>query len=462
MKTMFSAALLVVGGLVLAGFDQPGRAQQVPLPGPNDQQAYPPLPASKPLPPESLGDNSPPPPLVRQPLPEEDTFVKAYQAARSPRIMVFVNRTIQGEILPKDNLEELIRVEDTQSSNAAVPVNTRHTTSIKTAAAKYDTIGASRTDYEAIELSLLKYLSAPGVDVRDAEVLRAKMDREAELRLENNDRTVVPLLKKEFQTDILVQVAATPTSHAAVGQAVRMLAKAIRTTDGRVLASDYEDLPLPMTKTVINIFTRQIARHLMLEMATVWGNGGSPVFDPIELRIYKAASVDDTLSLRTWVQKVRGVRQVISRGLTGGSATAYAVLAVAYDGPPEDLYADLKANAGASTGLKAVDVQGNTINLEVTGPMALHTVTTTSTTTTTTDVTQPINPAPAATNPPPAPVNPLPTTDTAPTPVPPLPPAPVAPTDPAPTPAPVPPPAPGPTPEPPTPPLPPAPPAPNQ
>jgi hypothetical protein len=393
MKAAICGALFVICGWTLLGCEHP-TVQRVAIPAPNETQAYVPVPAPKPLPPEATGEypggpNGPPVAIVRQPLPEEPNFVRSYQAARSPRIMVFVNRTIQGELLPHDVLAQ----------------------ATAGASGKYDSIGASRTDYEAIELSLLNYLSAPGVDVRDSDVLRAKMNREEVLRLENNDRSVVPLIKSEFQTDILIQVAATPTSHASAGQAVRMLAKAIRTTDARVMASDYQDLPLPMTKTVINEFTRQIARNLMAQMANVWGNGGEPAWDPVELRIYKAATVDDTLRLRTWVQKVRGVRQVVTRGSTGSATTAYAVLSVAYDGPPEDLYADLKSNIGASSGLKAVDVQANTINLEVTGPMELHTVSTTTTTevktethTNTTDVVQPITPAPApAPEPAPAP-----------------------------------------------------------
>lgn len=392
MKSGLLAAGLTVLGFLMGGCEEPP-VQRVAIPAPNEAGAYRPVPAPKPLPPEATGEypggpNGAPAPIVRQALPEESSFVQAYQAARSPRIMVFVNRTIQGNVLTATALNQLSQQTGPGTAGAAnIP---------------YDNIGASRTDYEAIELSLLNYMSAPGVDIRDSEVLRSKLDREAVLRLENNDRSVVPLLKQEFQTDILIQVAATPTSHASAGQAVRMLAKAIRTTDGRVLASDYQDLPLPMTKTAINVFTRQIARQLMSQMANVWGNGGSPVFDPVEVRIYKVATVDDALALRAWIQKVRGVRQVINRGMTGGSTTAYAVLAVSYDGPPEDLYADLKQNAGASTGLKAVDLQGNTVNLEVTAPLELHTVTTTTQTEVKTethtevktDVGQPINPAP--------------------------------------------------------------------
>jgi hypothetical protein len=394
MKTLLLTAVAAVAlSIASMGCQQEPVVPRSAIPAPDNQAAYQPVPQQKPLPPEATGEypggpNGPVLPVTHQPLPEEDNFVKGYQAARSPRIMVFVNRTIQGDVLPPDNLAALVQQPNGQPANG-----------------KYDNIGASRTDYEALELSLLNFMSAPGVDIRDSALLRSKLGREQTLRLENNDRSVLPLLEQELQTDILIQVSATPTSHASSGQAVRMLAKAIRTTDARVLASDYQDLPLPLTKTVINVFTRRVAENLMVGMANVWGNGAQPVFDPVEVRIYKVASVDDALTLRSWINKVRGVRGVTNRGMTGGTTSAYAVLSVAYDGPPEDLYADLKANAATSTGLKAVDIQANTINLEVTGPMELHTVTTTTKTEvktethteTKTDAVQPVNPAPPQT-----------------------------------------------------------------
>jgi hypothetical protein len=441
---------------LVTGCAQPA-TERVSVPPPNDASAYRPVPMEKPLPPEAGGPmpqqpmqpgmamppGSPggapagpapyapgagPGPAAMTPsgnnLPEEPAFVAAYQARRNPRIMVFVNRTIQGDTLPKDNLDELLRTEKTQTSTGQVsisdgslslsdsavsgshssfssngPETYTETTSVKKKVDPYDLIGASRTDYEAIELSLIDYLGCGGqIDIKDSEVLRAKMGREITLRLENNDRSVVPLIKQELGTDYILQVSASPTSQASIGTAVRMLAKMISTTDGRIVASDYQDLPVPMTKTAINVFTREIAENIMRKTANVWGNGGSATWDPIELRIYKVASVDDALQIRGWIQKVNGVRRVVSRGMTGSAATAYGVLAISYDGPPEDLYADLKTNIGASTGLKATDLQNNTIDLEVTGPLTLHTVkttteTTTVTTTKTEDVPQTVTPA---------------------------------------------------------------------
>jgi hypothetical protein len=83
-----------------------------------------------------------------------------------------------------------------------------------------------------------------------------------------------------------------------------------------------------------------------------------------------------------------------------------AVLNVGFTGAPEDLYDNLKEAIGRSQGIKAVDLQNNTISLEVTGPMQLATTTRRSETRTTTETTtteerrvEPINPAPMQTPP---------------------------------------------------------------
>ncbi len=178
-----------------------------------------------------------------------------------------------------------------------------------------------------------------------------------------------------------------------------MLAKAVSTTDGRILASAFVDMPLPISKTNVNVFTRYLADKLMQKMASVWS--GNPEWDPVEVRVYKVASVDDALKIRKFIQRIKGVQSVDSSGATGSSATAYAAFRVAYSGGPEDLYGDLKDALGTSTGLKATDLQNNTIVLEVTGPMNLTTTTRTTETKTTVETTtteekhvEPIRPAP--------------------------------------------------------------------
>lgn len=52
-----------------------------------------------------------------------------------------------------------------------------------------------------------------------------------------------------------------------------------------------------------------------------------------------------------------------------------ANLRCAYNGAPDDFYSALKQELGVSTGLKATDIQNNTVDMEITGPMILHTTT---------------------------------------------------------------------------------------
>lgn len=376
-KLCLSVSSLLVTGVLMAGCEKAANrtvappandpnsympvAQHKPLPGdeyaqvqypPQPQPAYPQpqpvYPQPQPQPQPQPVYPQPQPPVVaptRVGLPAEEAYVKGYQNRRSPRIMVFVNRSLTGDPLPADKLAQMAK-SDTNS---------------------VDIVGATATDYEAMEISMIDYLNAGGqIDIRDSEMLRSKLDRETVLRLENGDRSVLPILKKELQTDIVVNIKATPTQHSTYGNAVRLLCKTMGTTDGRILASTYVDMPLPMTKTNINVFTKFMANKTMEKLGLVWsGQGGA--WDPIELRIYKAADLDHTMMIRNWLLKTPGIKSVVTRGATSSSTNGYATMAVQYDGAPEDLYMIIKTALDSSTGVKAVDVQNNTLNLEMTG-----------------------------------------------------------------------------------------------
>ena len=148
MKWQGLAAVILAGALsVIIGCNQP--VQTVDVPRADDPAAYRPVPMPKPLPPAgyvpgglppttpypggqpAVGPGPVPAPggLTVSPKPSienEDVFVAAY-AKRSPRIMVFVNRTIQGDPLPKDGMDEVLRVENIQSATGAVAVNNTNT-----------------------------------------------------------------------------------------------------------------------------------------------------------------------------------------------------------------------------------------------------------------------------------------------------------------------------------------------
>ena len=401
--------------------------QPVAIPRPDDQTAYRPMPAPKPLPPAGQIPGLQPgygQPAAGQPagvgaapgLPAEDAFIQAY-AKHSPRIMVFVNRTIQGDPLPKDGLQTVIQVEEKQSATGAVnaasnnnysnngqstsagpygssasntnsgrnnassfstqgPAEYTHTTAVKKPTDERDIFGATSTDYDMIEASMVRYFDNSGkVRVQDSEAARARLSREQVLRIENGDPAAARLLATELQTDVLVRVTGKATTQSNGGPAVRLIAKAISLSDARNLGTEYVDMPLPMSKQNIDMFSGYLVNNLMGQMAQKWGQ--APQYDPIEVRIYKSASVDDSLKIAGWLKVAPSVQSVNVQSATGGSSTSYAVLSVGYAGAPWALYDALKTAVGSSQGLKATDMQNNTIDLEVTGPMTLAPITTT-------------------------------------------------------------------------------------
>ncbi|MGN6368808.1 MAG: hypothetical protein ACTHN5_11150 [Phycisphaerae bacterium] len=399
------AAALAACAFLFAGC-QGTPVQRVDVPPPTDQNAYQPQPMPKPLPPEgydpTMQQSAPPPPPMQgaptnaaqmpgQPpangspagnapvmIQHEDEFLQGYLAHRSPRIMVWTNRTIHGD-----------------------PVNAAHLADLVQGKASTDSIGATPDDYALIETSVAEYFDNSGkVVIQDADAARAKLDREKALRIENGDPAAVRLLATELQQDILIHINATPTNQSTFGHAIRLNAKAVSTTDGRIMGTAFVDMPLPLSKTHVNVATRYLSEQLMGSMARKWAGGGYGS-DTIEVRVYKTATVDDALKIRKWLQRTPGVTNVVSRGATGGSTTAYAAFAVTYNGAPEDLYAGLQDEIGQSQGMKAVDLQSNTVTLEVTGQLNLVTTTQKTETTTTTTVhtteektIEPINPAP--------------------------------------------------------------------
>ncbi len=326
---LLGALMLAFGGM-MAGCQT---VQRVNIPSAQDQNAYQPVPYSKPLPPNAFASSG----GIGQhvPLPDEAAYVRAYQAQRNPRIMVLVTYPTSKLAMQKT--------------------------------------GILPNDYQALQISMIDYLNAGGqVDIQDPQMAQQVLDRESFLRLQNGDTRVLPLIQHQLNTDLLVEVQAAPTSQATAGPAIRLLAQAISTDNGRVLGAEYVDMPLPMSKTNINLYTGFLADKLMQKLTTIWG-GAPGALNPITVRIYNAAAVEDVLKIQHFVAKVPGVERVVEQGITGSSSTAYGTLAVQYQGSPANFYLALKRELGVSSGLKATDIQNNTVDMEITGPMILKT-----------------------------------------------------------------------------------------
>ena len=256
-------------------------------------------------------------PLITQAPPEQQAFVRAYEAVGKPRIVVFVNRTVEGQIIPVAQPRTLVGVDVRQESSAAVdierrqtsestgrfqdrvdekfdsfksegPATFRETREVYLAAGQYDEVAASRIDYDAIETVLSDWFSAGGkVTLISADMARQRLTEEQVKELEAGRPTALRELAERLDADILIQAQAKVTRQTKDGLEIRMLVEAINTPrqregqaqvqgqaqpqlGGESLARAFVDVPPPLEKTQINKYTRFLARKIMSQLSASW------------------------------------------------------------------------------------------------------------------------------------------------------------------------------------------------
>jgi hypothetical protein len=207
-------------------------------------------------------------PLVNQRPPEEEPFVRAYKEVGRPRITVFVNRTLEGDLIPV---------------NANVPVAGVGTSDHKDAVAiylrpgEYDEASARSIDYQAIESILTDWLGASGqVAIVSPTMARDVLTDQQVKDLQSGRPQVLREIAKQLDADVLVQVQARPTKQTENGLGVRVIAEAMNTRGGESLGRAVVDIPPPLEKTTLNRYTRFMARKLMDEMINAWLNNPPP------------------------------------------------------------------------------------------------------------------------------------------------------------------------------------------
>jgi len=259
---------------------------------------------AKPLPRPEEPAVPPPPfddvPLVSQEAPETAAFVRAYVDVGRPRLVIFVNRTLQGEILPVNPADPTASVEHTRSANAGVTVERRdtqssdgvyhsthseasdktefkgpgqykETTAVYLKPGQYDEASAKSIDYEAVENILTDSLSGNGqVVLMSPTLVRQKLTDQQIKDLESGRPQVASEIVKQLGSDILIQFAAHPTKQTQHGLAVRLVGEAMNIRDGQSLGRVVVDIPPPLDKVEINKFTRYSARKLMHDMTMTW------------------------------------------------------------------------------------------------------------------------------------------------------------------------------------------------
>lgn len=261
----------------------------------------------KPLPERSrVGDVPAPPyddvPLVNQRPPEQRSFVDAYESVGRPRILVFVNRTLEGDIVPVNPEYPYVSVERNRAARGDVriesrdsrrrddfyrgrddrdredrfesrgPSEVRDRVDIYLRPGEYDEVDARALDYEAMENILTDWIASDGrVEVISPVMARQRLTDEQVKELQEGRPRAGGEIAKQLDADILVQVQARPTRQTLNGLEVRVIAEAINVgRGGQSIGRAMVEVPPPLDKPQLNKYTRFLARKLMDGMTGSW------------------------------------------------------------------------------------------------------------------------------------------------------------------------------------------------
>jgi hypothetical protein len=272
---------------------------------PADQARVAPEQELKPLPePQSTNQLPPAPfddaPLVSQRIPGEREFVTAYEGVGRPRILVFVNRTLEGQTVPVNPNTPIASIEHTQRANGPVTVSSESTSgtygywydshhennshfqstgpadfsdtaSIYLRPGEYDEAAAKSLDYEAIENVLTDWMSAGNkAAIVSPTMARQRLTDEQLKDLQSNRPRMLGEIARQLDADILIQVQAHPTRQTQQGMEFRLIAEALNVKGGESIARAMVDVPPPLDKPQINKYTRFVAQKLMSGMVGSW------------------------------------------------------------------------------------------------------------------------------------------------------------------------------------------------
>jgi hypothetical protein len=313
MRRVRPVSKIVSAGVIAAavwGCKSPAPAR-VPVPAEGNRAVVIERDPVKPMPPPSYSSADMAPgyddqPLVNQRPPEQRAFVDAYQQVGRPRIAVFVNRTLEGDILPVVPFEPEASIQHTRTATTGVTVEQRdirtsegpyrrddreqidrfeskgpgeyrETTEVYLRPGEYDEIGARELDYGAMESILTDWLSANGnVTVISPGMVRQKLTAEQIKQLQEGQPQVMAEVAKQLGTDVLVQAQAHPTRQTRQGLEVRVIVEAINVRGGESIGRAVVDVPPPLEKRQLNKYTRYLARKLMDDMTSTWAHSGGP------------------------------------------------------------------------------------------------------------------------------------------------------------------------------------------
>ena len=310
---VFRAAGVLMAGLatVAVSFTITGCAQEAPpqavVPAAPGEYYVPHQAVPKPLPDSALspgnvavGGPYQDQPLTYQRLPEEAEFIAAYNKVHQPRIAVYVNRTLQGQVIPANSGGPMQTTEHTETSTGAVtaghedyssyedaygrivsnsnsnfqstgPAQYSELTTTYLAPGAYDEADARTLDYQALESILCDWLSAGGqVHLISPDYLAEHLTTADVAALSQGKPVAMDNLAEKVGADVLIQVQAHPTRQAGGELQVRLVAQAMNIQGGEAIGTAVVDVPLPLDKVQLNDYTRYMARKLETDMIAAW------------------------------------------------------------------------------------------------------------------------------------------------------------------------------------------------
>lgn len=259
----------------------------------------------KPLPPQ---DNGPAvgkpfydPPLIVDMPPEVSKFVDVYNRVGRPRIVVFVNRTLTGDVVPVNPVDPDVRYEYTKRTSdeswgekrTRSDSGSRWNRDMREDVDRYETrtstevrdfrppdvdeAGAKSIDYELMESLLTDWLSANGqVETISPTMSRKPLTAEQAKDLQSGRKQALAELAQQLDADILIQIQAKPTRQTRDGLSVLAIGEAVNLRGGQAIAHVAVEVPPPLDKVQLNKFTRFMARKMMFQMTQAWRSMPAP------------------------------------------------------------------------------------------------------------------------------------------------------------------------------------------
>jgi hypothetical protein len=265
---------------VVAGCADERMVERVPVAAPSNGEVPRGYDRPKPLPDQNVDDRDllpePPfedPPLVSQKTPEQSSFEQAYRAVGRPRITVFVNRTLEGQVMPANKKAAAAPAPraDRRPYDDRRYDDRRDAEQHYLRSGQYDEGDARALDYQAVENILTDFLACQGtVEIMSPTMARQRLSDEQVKDLQSGRPTAMREIAQQLDTDVLIQVSAHPTRQTPNGLEFRLVGEAINIKGGQQVGRAVVDIPPPLEKTTLNRYTRYMARKLMMDLTQSW------------------------------------------------------------------------------------------------------------------------------------------------------------------------------------------------